>query len=591
MSGSGYWSRRGRAALTRRGLLGGAATGATGIGALVLAACGGGTKKDTGASGAAGASSASPKSQTGDTAAKQQGGAPKPGGTLNVLAATSDGATGWDPHKSFSFKTHTVLSYSHERVMEFPFGPDADPGDYTAVPGLAEKIEQPDQSTFTVNLRKGVKFHNKAPVNGRELEANDVKYTINRMIAMKFTYRNIFEDIVDTMEIPDKYTIKFKLKFPYADFPVNLANHYAWIIAHESVEAAPNGDISRADQAIGTGAFMVDSFEAGQKATYVKNPAYWGKDKSGRALPYLDKVVTFYSADTATQEAMIRAKQVDIGPVNLPSVASIKQSNPELTWWQNLSAGGDVFYFRLDKNETKDIRVREAIAYGFDRKGWLKSQYVEQGVINNGPPLPASYAGWFVETKDLGDGAAFFDYKPDESKKLLSAAGFPNGFEHTMDLANAQAYGQPTFDRGQLAADLMKQIGITLKLNPKEYGDWLATGHAGIYDEFAFGPLTPLVAIDDWLWGLHHTKSVTNKSHSNFPDIDALLDKQRGLYDVNERKKVVTDIQKMVQKNMFYVFPPAPYSTTAQQPYVKNYRPKSGYNIGTVIRTTWIDKG
>lgn len=565
--------------ISRRRALGGAA--GAGLGALLLAACGGSAKRE---------SQQREAVQTGNTAAQQQGGQPKPGGTLNYLAATADAATGWDPHKSFSFKTHIALSYTHERVMEFKYGPDVEPGDYTAVPGLAERIEQPDQVTFTAKLRSGVKFHNKAPVNGRELEAADVKYTIERMIAKKFTYRNIFEDIVDRIEVPEKQTVKFTLKFPYADFPVNLANHYAWIIARESVDAARDGDISRADQAIGTGPFMVESFEPGQKATYVKNPDYWGKDQFGNALPYLDRVVTFYSADQATQEAMIRSRQVDIGAVNLPSVAAMKQSNPELVWWQALNAGGDVFYFRHDKNESKDIRVRQAIAYGFDRKGWLKSQYVDTGVIHNGPPLPASYAGWFLELKDLGEGAEFYNYKPDEAKKLLTAAGFPNGFSRTMDLANAQSYGQAVFDRGQLAADLMKQIGINLRLNPKEYGDWLATGHAGIYDEFAFGPLTPLVAIDDWLWGLHHSQSITNKAHTNYADVDALLDKQRGMYNEAERKKVVADIQRLVAKYIFYVFPPAPYTTTAQQPYVKNFRPKSGYNIGAVLRSVWIDK-
>jgi peptide/nickel transport system substrate-binding protein len=528
--------------------------------------------------------------QTGNTAAQQQGGAVKPGGTLNYLAATADAATGWDPHKSFSFKTHTALSYTHERVMEFNYGPNAEPGDYTAAPGLAEKIEQPDQTTFVARMRSGVKFHNKAPVDGRELEAADVKYTIDRMIAKKFTYRNIFEDIVERIEVPDKQTVRFTLKFPYADFPVNLANHYAWIVAKESVDAGKDGDISRADQALGTGPFLVESFEPGQKATYVKNPTYWRKDAAGSPLPYLDKIVTFYSSDQATQEAMIRSRQVDAGTVNLPSVAAMKQSNPELVWWQALNAGGDVFYFRLDQNESKDIRVRQAIAYGFDRKGWLKSQYVDTGVIHNGPPLPASYAGWFLELKDLGEGAEFYNYKPEESKKLLTAAGFPNGINRTMDLANVQGYGQATFDRGQLATDLMKQIGINLRMNPKEYGDWLATGHAGIYDEFAFGPLTPLVAIDDWLWGLHHSKSITNKAHSNFADVDALLDKQRGMYDEAERKKVVADIQRLVAKYIYYVFPPAPYTTTAQQPYVKNFRPKSGYNIGAVMRSVWLDK-
>jgi peptide/nickel transport system substrate-binding protein len=582
MSGYRHLLDRAGGRLSRRRLFQGAAGGVT-MSALLLAACG----RDSGGQGAARQDSV----RTGDTAAQQQGGTPIPGGTLNYLAATSDAATGWDPHKSFSFKTHVALSYSHERVMEFNYGPNAEPGDYTAVPGLAERIEQPNETTFIATMRQGVRFHNKPPVNGRELEAADVKYTVDRMIGNRFTYRNIFEDIVERIDVPDRRTVRFTLKFPYADFPVNLANHYAWIIAKESVDAASDGDISRADQAIGTGAFMVDSFEPGQRATYVKNPDYWGRDSAGNQLPYLDRIVTFFSADQATQEAMIRSRQVDVGGVNLPSVAAMKQSNPELAWWQSLNAGGDVFYFRLDRNETQDIRVRQAIAYGFDRRGWLRSQYVDTGVIHNGPPLPASYAGWFLELKDLGSGAAFYDYKPEESKKLLAAAGHQNGFTRTMDLGNARSYGQAVFDRGQLAADLMKQIGINLNLNPKEYGDWLATGHAGIYDEFAFGPLTPLVAIDDWLWGMHHTNSITNKAHSNFPDLDALLDKQRGIYNEDERKKVVADAQRMVAEKLMYVFPPAPYTTTAQQPYVKNFRPKSGYNIGAALRTVWIDKG
>ena len=61
--------------------------------------------------------------------------------------------------------------------------------------------------------------------------------------------------------------------------------------------------------------------------------------------------------------------------------------------------------------------------------------------------------------------------------------------------------------------------------------------------------------------------------------------------DEAERKKVVADVQKMVAKYVFYVFPPAAYSTQGQQPYVKNYRPKSGYNVGAVVRNVWIDKG
>lgn len=568
-----YWNRVRARRLSRRHAL----VGASGLGAAAfLAACGGGKKEEARATTA-------PGTQAGaaPAAAQPQG---KPGGTLRINLKSAEPTTGFDPHATFSFRTHIALSFTHDRVMEFKVGPDAGEADYTPVPGLAEKVETPDKTTFVITLRKGVKFHNKPPVNGRELTSADVKYTVERMIAKKFTYRDLFEGLVDKIETPDAATVRFTLVQPHADFLTNLANHYSWIVAREVDDQF--GDMKKVEAVIGTGPFMLESYQPSVRAVWVKNPDFWIK-----GLPYLDRIEAVFVADEASNEAMVRQGQVEISTAILnPALDAMKASAPNLRWWHYISAGGPVFYYRNDKRPTNDVRVRRAIALGFDRQSWLKSFELGRGAIDNGPPILAAFKEWKLPTEQLGEGAQWYKYDVAVAKRLLAEAGYPNGFKAVMDAPNAASYGQRTVDEEELTKDFMSKIGIDLTINQKEYGNWLATGHAGIYDEFAYGPMTPYVSIDEWVYGMHHSKGGANKAHLKDPKLDELLEKQRAEYDLTARKQIVNEIQKYVANIVPYVWPPVGQTNVPYQPYVKGFRPKAGYNIGLVLRGTWIER-
>src|SRR5262245_17487192 len=129
---------------------------------------------------------------------------PKRGGTFRI--ATLLDPVGWDPHWTISFTTMTLLSFTHSRLMNVKAGPAIVPGTYPTEPALTESWTQPSDTTYVFKLRRGVRWHNKPPVNGRELTADDVKYTYERFLTIKGNGNKPVLEMVDKIEALDKYT-------------------------------------------------------------------------------------------------------------------------------------------------------------------------------------------------------------------------------------------------------------------------------------------------------------------------------------------------------------------------------------------------
>src|SRR5262252_5739708 len=110
--------------------------------------------------------------------------APKRGGILRI-AFQSDPVTGFDPQQTISFVTQVPLSFTHSRLLKVKAGPAVKPMTYPVEADLAESWTQPTDTTYIFKLKKGVRWHPKPPVNGRELTAEDVKYTYERFLGLK----------------------------------------------------------------------------------------------------------------------------------------------------------------------------------------------------------------------------------------------------------------------------------------------------------------------------------------------------------------------------------------------------------------------
>ena len=135
---------------------------------------------------------------------------PKRGGTLR-LALQADPVTGLDPHQSISFLTQIPLSFAYSRLVKVKAGPSVKPMTYPIEPDLAESWTQPDDKTYVFKLKKGVRWHPKPPVNGRELTADDVKYTYDRFLTIAGNGNKPVLESIDKIVVLDKHTVKFTL--------------------------------------------------------------------------------------------------------------------------------------------------------------------------------------------------------------------------------------------------------------------------------------------------------------------------------------------------------------------------------------------
>src|SRR5499433_429665 len=102
---------------------------------------------------------------------------PKRGGTISLRL--------WDPphfdlHQTISYKTNILHTFTHSRLLKYKAGPGVQPGSFILEGDLAESWSQPNDTTYVFKLRKGVRWHAKPPVNGRELTADDVVYSMER---------------------------------------------------------------------------------------------------------------------------------------------------------------------------------------------------------------------------------------------------------------------------------------------------------------------------------------------------------------------------------------------------------------------------
>src|SRR5438309_8349431 len=200
-----------------------------------------------------------------------EAGQPRRGGILRVRGFDPPH---FDPQLTVAPFTQSTLSFVYSRLVRYKVGADVQPGTFSVEPDLAERWEELDDTTYVFHLRQGVKWHNKPPVNGRELVAEDVKFTYERFLREQGNPNRYMLDAVDRIEVVDRYTVKFLLKEPYVWFVNALAYPWStWVIAPEVVQQF--GDLKKPETAIGTGPFRLEHYEPNVKTVFIRHPEYF----------------------------------------------------------------------------------------------------------------------------------------------------------------------------------------------------------------------------------------------------------------------------------------------------------------------------
>jgi len=505
---------------------------------------------------------------------------PKRGGVLKHVGLEPPT---FDIQATVSYQTQLISSFVHRQLFKFVNGATYGASDFTRVPDLALKAEvSKDGKIYTIALRPGVRWEQRAPVNGREVVAADVKYSMERALK-KSPYASLLGQ-VEGIETPDKRTVRIHLADAFAPFLHNLAEPWNAILPPEVEDKL--GDFKAAESLVGCGPFVLERYEPGVKAVFARNPNYYDK-----GLPYLDKVEWLFIKDRSTQLSLFRAGQVDIPfyDARIPrgDVGSFKRSNPAypIVFWDWLA--NRTLAMRTDKAPFNDVRVRRALSMAVDRKKWV-AQYLDgQGFEDHGS-VPAPMREWKLPAKDLGEGARYLEHNPALAKRLLAEAGFPNGMK--VKCTHWPGYGPEYVEELELFAFNLKRIGVELSIVNEEYGNYIRGSFLGKFDETSWGPSSLFTEVDSYLYNFYYTGQPNNRSHVSDTQLDVMLDAQRRYTAKSSRKKAIDDIQRYIAERVYYVYTPYPKNQASWTPWVKNYGPKNSFDRGAQLEVVWLDK-
>jgi len=494
----------------------------------------------------------------------------KRGGSVSI--AFSVDPNHFDPHRGTT--AQNFVSVLYDGLTQFKTGPDVPPGTHIIQPALAEKWEiSPDGKTYTFSLRKGVKFHDVAPVSGRELTSDDVVFSFDRILDANA--ENIKRDlfaVITKVEAVDKYTAKFTLSQPFAPLLANLGTVFGAIV--------PRAAVDFKKVTIGTGPFVLKDFQPKSKYDYVKNASYWSNGTDGKPLPYLDGFTQVIIPDEGARLSALRAGQLDFTDLLVDNLAlELLKTNTALVSEKFPGNFSVMTRINVKDKPLDDVRVRQAMSLALDRQAIANALGGGTGIVNGS--IPIALTDWAVPVTELPN------FKPDvnKAKELLAAAGYAGGLKLTAILQRSPQNRTIMLEAMQAQ---LKTVGIDLTLQFVESAE-LQKRRVDRNYQLLGDNLTPSAEPDTYTWVEYHSKSSGNVGSYNDPALDALLDKQRATADPAERKKVRRDIQVKLAELQYILTTGDPFYHSVFQPYVKGFR-FSFVNQRIAIKNVWLDK-
>jgi peptide/nickel transport system substrate-binding protein len=345
------------------------------------------------------------------------------------------------------------------------------------VPSLAKSWEiSADNLTFVFHLRNDVFFQdNDAFPNGkgRKMTASDVVYSFQRILDKNTASSGawIFNGRVDTTEpfkAIDDTTFQLKLLKPFHPILGVMSMQYCSIIPKEVVEKYGK-DFRR--HPCGTGPFELVAWEEDQALVMKKNPNYFERDSTGTRLPYLDGIKITFLQNKATEFLEFQQKRLDfineIDPSFKDEVLTksgelrkdwqgkiILKKHPALTI-ENLGFLCDSSLPVVKNSPLRDVRIRKAINYGFDRRKMILYIRNSLGISAESGFIPAAFPS-FDSSKVKG-----YHYDQAKALQLLKEAGYPNGVGlQPIKLLTVPLYA----DLASYIANELQQIGIKVNV-------------------------------------------------------------------------------------------------------------------------------
>jgi peptide/nickel transport system substrate-binding protein len=466
---------------------------------------------------------------------------PRKGGTLRVGFYIE--AQTMDPHLSGSKIDRQVYHNIYEPLVTL----DTRLG---VKPGLAESWTQPDPKTLVFKLRRGVKFH-----DGTDFNAEAAKFNIERMKTEPKSVRKGEVANIDTVDVVDSHTIRVNLKKPDAALLATLTDRAGMMVSPKVVQER-GAELGRNAKGAGTGPFEFVEWVRDSHLIIKRNDAYWNKQGG----PYLDRVRYRPIPDDVVKLQSLQSGEIDVMDYVQPRDVAAVKADKNVVVVDVPSLADFAYQLNLTRPPFNNKALRQAVASALDLEQIVKGVWLNVGVAANGPIPPTSWAydrSIAPIKRDLA-----------KAKAKLAEGGQPNGFTFTMTTNNIPINVQ----EAEVMQAQLAEAGIVAKVKLVDSATLIADGNNKNFEMISFqwsGRPDP----DGNTYQFLRTTPGTsfNWSGISHPQIDALLDRTREISNQAERRKLYSELTKLLQDELPMLFIIHPIEPKAFSPRVQNY--------------------
>ena len=469
---------------------------------------------------------------------------------------------------------------------------------------LAESWEiSPDRLTYTFHIREGVRWHDKAPMNGRQLTAQDIVFNLNRILGMgDFAEAGPTPhggaarlQIIpwDSITATDDATVVMKLTEPRLDMlRTTLIDHFAYIVPPEVIEQ--HGDVQDWRNLVGTGPFMLTDVVEESSATYTKNPDYWGYDEKypENRLPYVDEIKAVIIPDEAATYAALRSRALDWKrwDTSLDAAESMRKTNPEIGVHEVFFRSVASFAPNHREPPFNDVNVLRAMQMALDNETIARTLW--KGVADPTPQGLIGVKGFYHPFEEWDEEVKqYYRYDPERAEKLLDEAGYPRGADGTRFTTTLNYGSWADLDYSHIAAAYWAEIGVNVEIDELSYAEYherlFARSGEGMYSQIARNNFDPYLAVS---W--YHSREQWNRGGSQWPELDAMVEAALAASTPEEAERLIADADEYAMSRHWLIWGPMSPIHFYIQPWVVGYNGElslGGPRETTMYARFWID--
>jgi peptide/nickel transport system substrate-binding protein len=536
--------------LSRRSALRAGVIGATGLTVAAIAGCGGDEASNPTAAG----------SSADET--------PRAGGVVNISGSREP--TIWDPVLSEASPPATYAAPLYPHLFVVKITPETNGNEFEFETDLVESWEQPDERTYVFKLRNG-KWGPHSALNGRAITAEDVAFSLQRWRSSESVISANYGPM-ESVQAVDARTVKVTLSHGFSPFIAYLSDTSAAVAPPEVTSTLSDLETARL---VHGGPWVLDNYTPGVKVAYKRNTDYYLTP-----LPYVDLTVNIFPNSSAAAIAF-ESKQIQTLGVSPRELKRLTDKYPQLK--QGSSGGAhQSLFFNTTRAPWSDPRVRLGIQKAIDFGAYRRILFPDAESLLE-TPARAWLAPYALPQKELEE-----LYKPDiaESKRLLSAAGFPNGF----DGGTLFAYPGDASEVEIVSpvVQQLKAVGVNFKIDQVEFSDYQKRMKAGDYNVGSFIYSRRYPEVDQYLWPRLHSRGPLNYSRGNDATMDRLLDQQRADGDPAKRIQTLHELQRyFIEKLQWMIVLPTAAGNSVWWPDLRDYNEHVSFGQYQ-LRKAWL---